>query len=35
VVDQTGIIRIACLQDEYSRRLDPDSIVETLKKLQS
>jgi len=35
VADQIGSIRIADKEDDWSRRLDPDKLVETLNKLQS
>lgn len=35
VVDRTGTIRISYVEDDYSRRLDPDAVAETLKRLQS
>ena len=33
VIDKSGIVRLAFVDIDYTRRLDPDDIIESLKKL--
>ncbi len=33
VLDQSGFIRLTFVEEDYTRRLDPDNIVEVLRRL--